>query len=82
MSAIQINNQELIRKIEKVARGLSRPRDLSAAISLSLLTVTEDNFDTQGRPTRAGLSPVTLARRKPGKILSQSGQLRNSIQAD
>ena len=81
MSTIQINHQELIRKLEKVAQGLNHPKDLTSAIAATMLTVTEDNFDAQGRPSWAGLSPVTEARRKSGKILSQSGQLRNSIQA-
>ena len=80
MSSIQINNDELVRKLEKVAQGLARPRDLTASLATSLLSITEDNFDAQGRPAWAGLSPVTEARRKPGKILSQSGQLRDSIQ--
>ncbi|OTG68302.1 phage virion morphogenesis protein [Acinetobacter sp. ANC 4470] len=82
MSTIQINNDELIRQLEKVAQRLSHPKDLTSAIALTLLSTTEDNFDAQGRPAWAGLSPVTEARRKPGKILSQSGQLRNSIQPD
>ncbi|CAB1222441.1 phage virion morphogenesis protein [Acinetobacter bouvetii] len=82
MSIIQINNDELVRKFTKVALGLSRPKDLTSAIAGSFLTIVEDNFDAQGRPAWAGLSPVTEARRKPGKILSQSGQLRDSIQPD
>lgn len=82
MSSIQINNDELVRKLEKVAQGLARPRDLTASLATSLLSITEDNFDAQGRPAWAGLSPVTEARRKPGKILSQSGQLRDSIQPE
>ncbi|WP_336148224.1 phage virion morphogenesis protein [Acinetobacter ursingii] len=82
MSSIQINNDELVRKLEKVAQGLARPRDLTASLATSLLSITEDNFDAEGRPAWAGLSPVTEARRKPGKILSQSRQLRNSIQPD
>ena len=82
MSSIQINDQELVRKLEKVAHGLNHPKDLTSAMAVTLLTVTEDNFDAQGRPAWAGLSPVTEARRKAGKILSQSRQLRNSIQPD
>ncbi len=82
MSSIQINNDELVRKLTKVALGLSRPKDLTSAIAGSFNTIVEDNFDAQGRPAWAGLSPVTEARRKAGKILSQSGQLRDSIQPD
>ena len=80
MSTIQINSDELKRRLEKVAQSLLHPHELTSAIAGSFLTIVEDNFDAQGRPAWAGLSPVTEARRKPGKILSQSGQLRNSIQ--
>lgn len=82
MSFIQINDDELVHKLNKVALGLDRPEDLTSAIAVSFLTIVEDNFDAQGRPGWAGLSPVTEARRKAGKILSQSGQLRDSIQPD
>lgn len=79
MSIIQINDQELVRRLTQAASHLSDPRDLGHALANSLLTVTEDNFDQEGRPAWAGLRPVTVARRKAGKILYQSGQLRRSI---
>ena len=82
MSVIQINDDVLVKKLTRVALGINRPKDLTSAIAGSFLTIVEDNFDAQGRPGWAGLSPVTEARRKAGKILSQSGQLRDSIQPD
>lgn len=81
MSYIEITDDELSRKLYQVAAKIDRPRELTAAMSVSLLAITEDNFDSQGRPAWAGLSPDYAKRRKPGKILSQSGQLRDSIQA-
>jgi phage gpG-like protein len=33
---------------------------LGHSIANSFLTVTEDNFDSEGRPAWAGLSPVTF----------------------
>ena len=79
MSIIQINDQALVAKLHTVAERLSQPTKLGHAIANSFLTVVEDNFDSEGRPAWAGLSPVTLARRKAGKMLFQSGQLRRSI---
>lgn len=79
MTTILINNQVLTARLNRVAKALQHPKPLGDAIANSFLTVTEDNFDMQGRPAWAGLSPVTLARRKAGKTLYQSGHLRRSI---
>ena len=79
MTVIQINDKNLITRLNKVARAMRDPTPLGHAIANSFLTVVEDNFDAEGRPSWAGLSAVTLARRRPGKKLFQSGQLRNSI---
>lgn len=81
MTIIQINS-ELERKLFTVAEHIENPIQLSQSIANSFLTVVEDNFDNEGRPTWAGLSPVTLARRKPGKKLFQEGRLRQSIVSD
>ena len=79
MTVIQINDQNLITRLNKVARAMRDPMPLGHAIANSFLTVVEDNFDAEGRPSWAGLSAVTLARRRSGKKLFQSGQLRSSI---
>lgn len=79
MTTIIINNNILVERLDKVVSSLQNPTALGNAIANSLLTVTEDNFDAQGRPAWAGLSTVTLARRKAGKILHQTGHLRRSI---
>ncbi len=80
MTTITLDNSELRRRLEYAAAKLEQPTELTAAISNSFLTVVDDNFESEGRPAWAGLSLVTLAKRKAGKILTQSGRLRNSIQ--
>ncbi|MCF9046624.1 phage virion morphogenesis protein [Acinetobacter nectaris] len=79
MTTITINNQVLIDKLQSVSTHLNDTSKLGHAIASSFLTVVEDNFDSEGRPAWAGLSAVTLAKRKGGKKLYQTGQLRNSI---
>ena len=56
MNYIQITDDALSDMLFKVAAKMQRPRELTAAISVSFLTITEDNFDMQGRPAWAGLS--------------------------
>lgn len=75
-----ILGDELSKKLNQVAAKAKHTDDLTAAIANSFLTVVHDNFDAQGRPAWAGLDPAYAKRRKPGKILSQSGQLRDSVQ--
>ncbi|MEW5969613.1 MAG: phage virion morphogenesis protein [Pseudomonadota bacterium] len=77
--SIQIVDTELRTRLTRVAEAMQDTTPLGHAIANSLLAVTEDNFDNEGRPAWAGLRPVTLERRKAGKILSQSTQLRNSV---
>lgn len=79
MSNLYINDQVLAQKLHTVADRLEHPTQLGHAIANSLLTIVDDNFDNEGRPGWAGLSIVTLAKRKPGKILFQTGALRRSI---
>lgn len=76
---IELGNRELRTRLTRVAEAMLDTSPLGHSIANSFLTVTEDNFDSEGRPAWAGLSPVTLARRKSGKMLFQSGQLRRSI---
>lgn len=79
MSNIFINDNQIIEKLQMVANRLTRPEELGHAIANSFLTIVEDNFDSEGRPSWAGLSPLTTSRRKAGKKLFQTGQLRRSI---
>lgn len=79
MTTMNVNDKALIRKLELLARGMSDLTPLGHAIAGSFLAVTEDNFDSEGRPKWAGLNPDYLARRKGGKILFVTGRLRGSI---
>lgn len=81
MSYMEIADETLSKMMYQAASKMARPRELTNAMSVSLMAITEDNFDSQGRPRWMGLSSDYAKRRKPGKILSQSGQLRDSIQA-
>ncbi|MDH2525261.1 phage virion morphogenesis protein [Acinetobacter baumannii] len=76
---IELGNRELRTRLTRVAEAMLDTSPLGHSIANSFLTVTEDNFDSEGRPAWAGLSLVTIARRKSGKILFVSGQLRRSI---
>lgn len=76
---IELSNRELRTRLTRVAEALLDTSPLGHSIANSFLTVTEDNFDSEGRPAWAGLSPATLARRKSGKKLFQTGHLRRSI---
>ncbi|MFV5413862.1 phage virion morphogenesis protein [Acinetobacter baumannii] len=73
MSFMQINDNALIDRMSQVADRMSDTTPLAAAIALSLDTVTQDNFDSGGRPTWAGLKDGGASH------LYQSGNLRRSI---
>lgn len=73
MTVIQINDQNLITRLNKVARAMRDPTPLTAAIAQSLATVTDDNFQAGGRPTWAG-----LASGQPSRLF-KSNNLRSSI---
>ena len=66
---IELGNRELRTRLTRVAEAMLDTSPLGHSIANSFLTVTEDNFDSEGRPSWAGLSLVTLARRKSGKML-------------
>ena len=60
---IELGNRELRTRLTRVAEAMLDTSPLGHSFANSFLTVTEDNFDSEGRPAWAGLSPVTLARR-------------------
>lgn len=67
-----------MRRAEAQTRNL---KPLMAEVSGILLDAVEENFEQEGRPPWAPLSPVTLQRRGAGaKILQDSGQLAASIE--
>jgi len=77
-----LSNSELTRLFAQAIEHLDDPKQLGYAIAGSLKTVTEDNFDAEGRPKWAGLHPDYKKRRKGGKILFVSGALRDSVVTD
>lgn len=72
---IVINDDALQQKFENALNKLANTKPLMQRISLTLLNVTEENFNAQGRPKWAGLKYP----RKGDKILQLSGQLAASI---
>lgn len=84
MSAIKINDQALIDRLQLVANRLVDTSPLAAAIASTFATVTDDNFDHGGRPEWAGRSAVTLKiyERKGitySGVLQASGNLRARV---
>ena len=68
---IIIDDSALQQKFENALNKLANTKPLMQRISLTLLDVTEDNFNVEGRPKWAGLKYP----RKGGKILQLTGQL-------
>lgn len=84
MSAIKINDQALIDRLQLVANRLVDTSPLAAAIANTFATVTDDNFDFGGRPKWAGRSAVTLKiyeykNIKYSGVLQASGNLRARV---
>ena len=76
---IVINDDALQQKFEDALNKLANTKPLMQRISLTLLNVTEENFNAQGRPKWAALNPAYAKTRKGNIILQLSGQLAASI---
>ncbi|MFW1857908.1 phage virion morphogenesis protein [Acinetobacter defluvii] len=72
---IVIDDAALQQKFETALNKLANTKPLMQRVSLTLLDVTEENFNAEGRPKWAGLKYP----RKGGKILQLTGQLAGSI---
>lgn len=74
--------QELQRRLEGIARYARRPRLAMVAISQTLETITDENFEAEGRPTKWDeLSDVTKFLRLGGKkAYKRDGNLRAAAQ--
>lgn len=81
--SLQIDSTALTAALSHAASQLTHTKPLMQRLSVSLLSATEDNFAAQGRPSWAGLSPVTLARRRNGgglvRTLEDTGNLAGSV---
>ena len=82
---IKIDNQEVERKLQEIAKKSSNLRPLMKNIAGIFASATEDNFAEEGRPDKwIDLSDVTKKQRKkigkyPGQILQVTGQLASSV---
>lgn len=75
--AITHNERELQRRLEGIARYAQRPRLAMHAIAQTLETVTDENFEAEGRPKWQPLSEVTRFLRLGGKkAYKRDGGLR------
>ena len=80
---INLDTTELDRVLHNAANHLTHTAPLMEDISRALLSETMMNFQLGGRPSWAGLSPLTIARRRggAGAILQDTGELKRSIKA-
>ncbi len=80
---INFDASELERVLHNAANHLTHTAPLMRDISRALLSETMMNFQLGGRPAWAGLSPLTIARRRggAGAILQDTGELKRSIKA-
>ena len=82
---IKIDNQEVERRLQEIAKKSSNLRLLMKNIAGIFASATEDNFAEEGRPDKwQHLSKVTKKLREkkgkwPGQILQVSGQLASSV---
>ncbi len=82
---IKIDNQEVERRLQEIAKKSSNLRPLMKNIAGIFASATEDNFAEEGRPDKwVELSEVTKNLRKeinkyPGQILQVTGQLASSV---
>ena len=81
---INLDASELERALNHAANHLTHTAPLMADISRALLSETLLRFHFGGRPAWAGLSPVTITRRRggAGAILQDTGELKRSITAN
>lgn len=87
MLELKIEDRDFLRTLNNIAALGVNAGPLMGALAEDMHQAVMDNFDAQGRPSWMGLKPGTIASRSkrghwPGKILTESGRLRASIQAD
>lgn len=87
MIELEIDDQAFAKAIGSISALGVNAGPLMAVLAEDMRAAVMDNFDAQGRPSWMGLKPGTIAARTkrghwPGKILTESGRLRASIQAD
>jgi len=87
MVELHIEDRDFLRVLNNIAALGVDAAPLMGALAEDMHAAVMDNFDAQGRPAWMGLAPGTIAARTkrghwPGKILTETGRLRASMQAD
>ena len=87
MINIEIDTSKVLKHFERLRDKLENQTPVMATISKKMEEAVTENFEQQGRPKWAPLSPLTLERREKeghsGKpILHNSGTLKTMIEAD
>lgn len=76
-----VTGDELKRRLESLTRFARRPRLAMVAIAQTLETITDENFEAEGRPKWQPLSEATKFKRIGGKkAYKKDGSLRASAQ--
>lgn len=84
MITIDITQDDATGALERLLAANVDLSPLMREFQGKLEAIVEDNFESEGRPGWAPLSPVTIAQREkegkwPGKILQRTGQLAASM---
>lgn len=84
MIKIKIESEQIERRLQELIQKAVDRRPLMRRLSGIMLHAVEENFEQEGRPKWARLSPKTIkARHKrgywPGQILQVTGRLAGSI---
>lgn len=87
MIELKIDDRAFLRTLNNIAALGVNAGPLMGMLAEDMHQAVMDNFDAQGRPAWLGLHPGTIAGRSkrghwPGKILTESANLRKSIQRD
>ncbi len=83
----KIDDRDFLRVMNNIIGLGVNSGPLMGALAEDMHAEVLDNFDAEGRPAWMGLAPGTIAARSkrghwPGKILTETGRLRASIQPD
>lgn len=84
MIEIKFDSRKVDEALQRLVRAGVNMSPAMQIIAGILDDAVHENFELQGRPKWLGLSASTIAQREkkghwPGKVLQQSGALRNSI---
>ncbi len=86
-TTVKVDTRELDHAVQESVERMTSMMDVWPVVQEVVLTAVEDNFQEEGRPSRwQDLSQVTKDMRRGdgelGKILQDTGRLKNSITAE